>query len=33
MRWPDYAPYFHPDRYSDPGLMAEINRVGADGQL
>jgi glycine/D-amino acid oxidase-like deaminating enzyme len=30
---PGYAPYFHPDRYGDPVLMAEINRVGADGQL
>ena len=30
---PDYAAYFHPDRYRDPVLMAEINRVGADGQL
>ncbi len=30
---PDYARYFHPDRYSDGVLMDEINRVGSDGQL
>ncbi len=30
---PDYARYFHPDRYSDGVLMDEINRVQSDGQL
>lgn len=30
---PDYAPYFHPGRHSDAALMAEINKVGSDGQL
>lgn len=30
---PEYASYFHPDRYRDVALMAEINRVGSDGQL
>ncbi len=30
---PQYAPYFHPDRYADATLMAEINQVESDGQL
>jgi len=30
---PEYARYFHPDRYRDVALMAEINRVSSDGQL
>jgi len=30
---PEYARYFHPGRYSDAALMAEINQVGSDGQL
>jgi len=30
---PGYARYFHPDRYSDSALMAEINQAGSDGQL
>lgn len=30
---PDYARYFHPDRYSDAELMAEIGKVESDGQL
>ena len=30
---PEYARYFHPDRYSDAELMAEINQIGSDGQL
>ncbi len=30
---PDYARYFHPGRYSDADLMAEINETGSDGQL
>ena len=30
---PEYARYFHPDRYSDADLMAEINQIGSDGQL
>jgi len=30
---PEYARYFHPDRYSDADLMAEINKIGSDGQL
>jgi glycine/D-amino acid oxidase-like deaminating enzyme len=30
---PDYARYFHPGRYSDFALMAEITRSGSDGQL
>jgi len=30
---PEYARYFHPDRYSDADLMAEIDQVGSDGQL
>jgi len=30
---PGYAVYFHPDRYQDPELMAEINGVLSDGQL
>lgn len=28
-----YAPYFHPDRFDNEQLMAEINAVAADGQL
>jgi glycine/D-amino acid oxidase-like deaminating enzyme len=30
---PSYAPYFHPGRYEDRDLMAEINQVNSDGQL
>jgi glycine/D-amino acid oxidase-like deaminating enzyme len=30
---PEYARYFHPDRYRDAELMAEINQIGSDGQL
>jgi len=30
---PEYARYFHPDRYADADLMAEINQIGSDGQL
>jgi len=30
---PPYAHYFHPDRYVDTTLMAEINQVSSDGQL
>jgi glycine/D-amino acid oxidase-like deaminating enzyme len=30
---PDYARYFHPDRYSDPKVMAEIDAIESDGQL
>ncbi len=30
---PGYADYFHPLRYSDAALMAEINQLGSDGQL
>ncbi len=30
---PEYARYFHPDRYSDADLMAEINKIENDGQL
>ncbi len=30
---PAYAPYFHPGRYEDRDLMAEINQVNSDGQL
>jgi glycine/D-amino acid oxidase-like deaminating enzyme len=30
---PSYAPHFNPNRYNDAELMAEINRVGSDGQL
>jgi len=30
---PGYADYFHPGRYSDAALMAEINQLGSDGQL
>jgi len=32
-RLPEYARFFHPDRYGDEALMDEINKVGADGQL
>jgi glycine/D-amino acid oxidase-like deaminating enzyme len=30
---PEYAAYFHPDRYRNEALMAEINQIGNDGQL
>jgi glycine/D-amino acid oxidase-like deaminating enzyme len=30
---PGYARNFHPDRYSDPGIMAEISKIESDGQL
>jgi len=30
---PDYTPYFLPTRYKDHALMAEIGRIGSDGQL
>jgi len=30
---PGYAEYFHPGRYSNAALMAEINQLGSDGQL
>ncbi len=30
---PDYARKFHPDRYSDPGIMTEISNIESDGQL
>jgi len=30
---PPYAPYFHPGRYDNRELMAEINQVNSDGQL
>jgi glycine/D-amino acid oxidase-like deaminating enzyme len=30
---PGYAEYFHPGRYNDAALMAEINQLGSDGQL
>ena len=30
---PDYAGHFHPNRYSDPGIMAEISQIESDGQL
>lgn len=30
---PEYARYFHPDRYSDAALMDEINSIQSDGQL
>ncbi len=30
---PTYAPYFHPERYDDSTLMAEINKTASDGQL
>jgi glycine/D-amino acid oxidase-like deaminating enzyme len=29
----EYSRYFHPDRYADAVLMAEINSTGSDGQL
>ena len=30
---PEYAAYFHPDRYRNATLMAEIDQIGSDGQL
>jgi glycine/D-amino acid oxidase-like deaminating enzyme len=30
---PDHARYFHPDRYSDPEIVAEIDCIESDGQL
>ena len=30
---PDYARHFHPDRYRDSGIMAEIEAIESDGQL
>ncbi|MCP5112362.1 MAG: FAD-binding oxidoreductase, partial [bacterium] len=30
---PDYARNFHPDRYSDPAVLAEIEGLESDGQL
>jgi glycine/D-amino acid oxidase-like deaminating enzyme len=30
---PGYARNFHPDRYSDPGIMTEISKIESDGQL
>ncbi len=30
---PDYARHFHPNRYSDPDIMAEISQIESDGQL
>jgi len=30
---PGYARNFHPDRYSDPGIMTEISNIESDGQL
>jgi glycine/D-amino acid oxidase-like deaminating enzyme len=32
-RVPAYSRYFHPGRYGDSGLMAEINKTASDGQL
>ena len=30
---PDYAEHFHLNRYSNPGIMAEISEIESDGQL
>jgi glycine/D-amino acid oxidase-like deaminating enzyme len=30
---PGYARNFHPNRYSDPGIMTEISKIESDGQL
>jgi len=30
---PDYAPYFHPNRYENPAIQKEIVALQADGQL
>jgi len=30
---PGYARNFHPDRYSEPGIMTEISKIESDGQL
>lgn len=30
---PSHARYFHPDRYSDPEILAEIDQIESDGQL
>ena len=30
---PAYASHFHPNRYSDPEIMAEISQIESDGQL
>jgi glycine/D-amino acid oxidase-like deaminating enzyme len=30
---PGYARYFHPGRYSDPGIVKEISKLDKDGQL
>lgn len=30
---PDYAPYFHPNRYNDPVINAELDTLDLDGQL
>lgn len=30
---PEYARFFHPDRYDDSALMDEIYEIGSDGQL
>ncbi len=30
---PGYARNFHPDRYSNPGIMTEISKIESDGQL
>ena len=30
---PDYAGHFHPDRYQNPNILAEIENIESDGQL
>lgn len=30
---PDYAPYFHPNKYQNPAIVKEINAIKSDGQL
>jgi hypothetical protein len=30
---PDYSGHFHPNRYRDPDIMAEISQIQSDGQL
>jgi glycine/D-amino acid oxidase-like deaminating enzyme len=30
---PDYAPYFHPNRYQNKAILQEISTAKSDGQL
>jgi glycine/D-amino acid oxidase-like deaminating enzyme len=30
---PEYARHFHPNRYHDPDIVAEIGSIASDGQL